>query len=119
MVDTASLKGGNLLEGMGLGGFSIGTVGTVFMWIGIFILVAGILTVGIIWWYNRRLYTQNIWVFGKVGGVPMLKYIDKGRLIAFGMAGDKLLNLKKTKKFLPPPRIQMGKNIYWFYERED
>ena len=49
----------------------------------------------------------------------MLKYIDKGRLMAFGMAGDRLLNLKKSKKFLPPPQIQMGKNIYWFYERED
>lgn len=104
---------------MGLGGFNIGTAGTVFMWIGIFIVLILIIAGGIFWWYNRRLYTQHIWIFGKVGGVPMLKYIDKGRLIPFGMAGDRLLNLKVSKKFLPPPRIQMGKNIYWFYERED
>lgn len=119
MVESDALKQGDILGGFGLGGFDIGTLGTILIWIFVFILICGLLAGFIIWYYNRRLYSQNIWIFGKIGGVPMLKYIDKGRLIAFGMAGDKLLNLKKSKKFLPPPTIQMGKAIYWYYERED
>lgn len=119
MVDADALKEGNIAGGLGIGGFDIGTLGTILIWIFAFILICGSLAGFIIWFYNRKLYNQQIWVFGKVGGVPMLKYIDKGRLMPFGMAGDKLLNLKKAKKYLPPPQIQMGKNIFWFYERED
>lgn len=121
MVDTSALKQGDILGGMGLkfGGFNFGSFTTIILWaIGIIIII-GLLTWGIIWWLNRRSYNQYIWVFGRVGGLPMLKLVDAGKFIAFGMAGDKLLQLKKTKKFLPVPQIQMGKNIYWFYERED
>lgn len=119
VVDTEAIKSGNILGGMGLGSINFGTLGTILMWIIVSIVVVGVIAGIIIWIYNRKLYNQKIWIFGKVGGVPMLKYIDKGRLMAFGMAGDRLLRLKKMKKFLPPPQIQMGGNVYWFYERED
>lgn len=119
VLDAEAVKGGDIIEGIGLGGFNIGTIGTVFIWIFVIIFIVGIIAGICIWLYTRKLYSQEIWVFGKVGGVPMLKYMDKGRLMPFGMAGDRLLRLKKSKKFLPPPRIQMGKKIWWFYERED
>lgn len=118
-VDTSAIKSGDLGSAIGLGNFSFGTLGSVLIWGFVIILVLGLLGWILFWYINKRSYTQNIWIFGKVGGVPMLKFIDKGRMLAFGMAGDRLLNLKKMKKFLPPPRIQMGKDIYWFYERED
>ena len=51
--------------------------------------------------------------------VPMRKFVDRGKYMAFGMAGDKLMKLKKLKKFIAPPQIQSGKNLYFLYERED
>lgn len=121
MANTEAIKSGDILGGMGLRGFnfSAGTIGTTFLWI--FVIIIGLVLIAglVIWWYKRKLYSQKIWVFGRVGGVPMLKYTDKGRYIAFGMAGDKLMHIKKIKKFVPPPTIQMGKDTWWFWERSD
>lgn len=117
-IDTEAIKGGDIFAGIG-GGIDIGTIGSVFLWILGIILVFGILAGVIIFFVLRKQYKLKIWVFGRVGGLPMLKLIDKGKLMAFGTAGDRLLKLQKSKKYLPPPRIQMGKDIFWFYERED
>jgi hypothetical protein len=119
MVDTEALKSGDILGGIGFEGFDFGIIGTFLIWVVVILFIGGILAVGIIWLINKKKYKLKIWVFGRVGGVPMLKTIDTGKLITFGMAGDKLLQLKKLKKYLPTPQIQMGKDIYWFYERED
>lgn len=119
VTNVSSLQGGNLLGTLGLGGIKIGTIGTVFLWIFVIIVLVGAIAGFIIWWVMRKAYSKNIWIFGRVAGVPMLKFIDKGKLVVFGMAGDKLIYLKKSKKYLSPPQIQMGKDIYWYYERED
>jgi len=118
-TNVSSLQGGNLLGTLGLGGIKIGTIGTVFLWIFILLLLFGSIAGFIIWWVMRKSYSKQIWIFGKVAGVPMLKSIDKAKIVAFGMAGDKLIYLKKSKKYLSPPQIQMGKDIFWYYERED
>lgn len=120
MVDASAFKEGDILTGIGIGGgFDMGTIGSIFIWIFISLLVVGVIGGIIIFFYLKKSYKFKIWVFGRVGGVPMLKAIDKGKLMAFGMAGDRLLKLQKLKKYLPPPQIQMGKDLYWFYERED
>jgi len=118
-VTVDSLQGGNILGTIGLGGIKFGTVGTVLIWGFVILVFFGAIAGFIIWWIMRKAYSKNIWVFGKVAGVPMFKFIDKAKLVAFGMAGDKLIYLKKSKKYLSPPQIQMGKDIYWYYERED
>jgi len=121
MANTELLKSGNILGGMGInfGDLNLGTIGTVFLW-GLGIILVGLIIIGIvIYFVNKSKYKQQIWVFKRIGGVPMLHIIDKARQVAFGMAGDRLVQMKKMKKFLPPPRIQMGKNIFWFWERED
>lgn len=120
MVDTDLIQSGDIIGGMGLKGFfNAGTIGVTFLWIFVIVIVLILISGLIIWWYLRRSYNQVIWVFGKVGGVPMLKYTDKGKYIAFGMVGDKLLQIKKIKKYVPPPTIQMGRNTWWFWERSD
>ena len=116
MVNTGALKSGNILGGFGI---NFGSVGTIFFWIAVIGIVLGIIAGGIIWWYNKKSYNKHIWVFKRVAGVPMLQTMDKGKLIAFGMAGDRLLQLQTLKKFLSPPQIQMGKDIFWYWERED
>jgi len=119
VTNVSSLQGGNLLGTLGLGGIKLGTIGSVFLWIFIIIVLVGSVAGFLIWWVMRKAYSKQIWIFGKVAGVPMLKSIDKAKLVAFGMAGDKLIYLRKSKKYLSPPQIQMGKDIYWYYERED
>lgn len=120
MADTEAIQSGDIIGGMGLKGFfNAGTVGTTFLWI--FVIIIGMTLIAglIVWLVLRKSYNQKIWVFGKVGGVPMLKYVDKAKYVAFGMVGDKLMQIKKIKKFVPPPTIQMGKNLWWFWERSD
>jgi hypothetical protein len=119
VVDASALKSGNILGGMGINGLNFGVLGTMVMWIALILVIGGALGVGIFWFISRKKYNMKIWIFGRVSGVPMLKFIDAGKQVAFGNAGDKLIQLRKQKKWLPIPQIQMGKDIYWFYERED
>jgi NADH:ubiquinone oxidoreductase subunit 6 (subunit J) len=118
MVDATALKGGNILGGMGLK-FGSGSLGTILLWVIVIMVLIGAITGFIVWWISKKSWNKKVWIFVKVAGVPMLKLIDTGKLISFGMAGDKLMKLKTLKKWLPPPQIQMGKDIYWYYERED
>jgi len=119
MADTEALKSGDILGGMGVGGIDFGSFGTILVWIFVILAIGGIIAWGMVWFIGRKQYNQKIWIFKRIAGVPMLSFIDTGKFMAFGGAGDKLLQLKKLKKYLPVPQIQMGKNIYWFYERED
>lgn len=125
MVDVAtagnSLKSGNLLGAIGLGNFNVnlGTLGTVMLWILLSLLFFGAFLAGFYWWYSRKTYSQTIWIFGLIGGVPMFKGQDKGRYIPFGATGDRLMHFRTRKKYVPPPNIQMGKHLWWFWERSD
>lgn len=122
MVEEAiGLKGGNILGNFGIdtSSFSIGTIGTVFLWIIIAIIFIVIVLGIVIYFYSRYLYNQKVMIFGKVGGVPMFKRQDAGRFMKMGSAGDRLIHFKKGARYLSVPTIQMGKNIWWYWERED
>ena len=118
-VSSDALKSGDVIGGMGIGGIQLGTIGSIILWVVAIIIIGGLLAMLFIWWFNKRSYNQKVWIFGIIGGIPMLKYIDAGKFMSFGMAGDKLLKLQKQKKYLAPPTIQMGKNIWWYFERSD
>lgn len=64
-------------------------------------------------------FNKKILLFRKVGNqnVPVLS--DRAMFSRIGNAGDYWCQLRKFKKILPRPRIQMRKNEYWFYERDD
>lgn len=104
---------------LGFGGGGGGVLGTSMIWIGIIVFLFIAIGGFVIWWVVRKSYNKEVWVFKKIGGLPMLNLKDKGKLMAFGMAGDRLLQLQKVKKYLSPPQIQMGKELYWYWERED
>jgi uncharacterized membrane protein len=73
----------------------------------------------VIYIYYRKAYNQKVWIFSLIGNTPSFKLQDKGRFFRIGISGDKLFKLRKQKRMIPPPTIQMGKNLWWYYERED
>lgn len=88
-------------------------------------LIIGIVILGLflavfaIWLINFIKFNKKIVVFRKVGNaiVPTLR--DKAQFARVGNAGDYWCQLRKFKKILPRPRIQMEKNTFWYYERDD
>lgn len=116
-----ALKSGDILGAVGInkGAFGLGVVSTVFIWILIGLLFIGTIGAIVVWIYLKRSYNQKAWVFGRIGGVPMFKSVYPARYVKFGAVGDRLFEVSKLKKFIAPPTIQMGKNIWWFWERED
>jgi len=97
----------------------LGTMGTFTLFIVLALLIAGGGGFLFYWWWSKKVYSQKIKVFAMMGKQPMLKYEDKARIIPVGYAGDKLFLMKKQKRALPPPTIQMGFKEWWYWERED
>lgn len=108
-----------------VGGLFSGVGGGALSWTWVIIIVLGMMiiagiSIGVIWWFMNFLrYNKKIKWFNKVGNeiVPVADY--KAWFQRIGTAGDTWANVKKLKRLLPKPRKQMGKNEYWFYERED
>ena len=83
------------------------------------LMFTGLLGLGTWYFYNELRFKQRVILFKKVGKSILPVFKDKAILERLGSAGDTWFRLKKCKKILPRPTIQMGKNLYWFYERED
>lgn len=64
-------------------------------------------------------WNKNILLFKKIGNRDIPVQTDKAMFQRIGNSGDYWLKTKKLKKTLPRPKIEMGKNTFWFYERED
>lgn len=94
----------------------------ILMWvlIGLGILVFAVaLAIFTYFMYIKLRYNKKIVLFRKVGTSIVPVIYDKGWLTRVGSAGDTWLKVRKTKKTLPRPRMQIAKNEYWFFERED
>lgn len=121
MADTEALKSGDILGGMGVKGFDFGGLGfanIILIILGVIVLFI-LIGIGVGYWLYRRRFNQSCYIFGLIGGSPALKLVDRAMIKGFGMAGDTLFMLRKKKKYIAPPTIQMGKNTWWFWERKD
>lgn len=67
----------------------------------------------------RYLFSKKLVVFEKIAGQIQVTRRDSAREIRLGQAGDTAFVTRRTKKTLPRGQIQTGKNIYWYYIRED
>lgn len=83
------------------------------------ILGLALLGLGTYLFIRFRKYNKFIHIFGKVNGtiVPIGK--DRAMAQRVGLAGDYWFRTMKNKKILPRPTKCMGKNIFWFFIRED
>jgi len=111
------------LDKIGLTGMlpsvSKGAISTILVWIAGSILLAIIICGVVILLFYHLMYNQRVKLFKKIGDkiIPVSDF--KARFIKIGKAGDRQFYIRGIKKYLPTPTIQMGKNIFWFYERED
>lgn len=71
------------------------------------------------WIGKRLLYNKKVILFQKINGrfEPIKNF--KARILLIGKSGDEILHILKPSKYLPKPTIQVGRNTYWFFERED
>lgn len=98
---------------------NFGNISNVIIWfIGILFLIA---VLSLIAWLVIRMlkYKFKIVIFGKVSGKWEIIKVDRAMLIPYGKGGDKVMYLRKTKRTIPLPSLQSGKNTYYMCLRED
>jgi len=82
----------------------------------VFLVFLGVCT----WLFVRKLkYNKKIVIFEKVGGRFEPTRNDRAMEVKFSTAGDTIFYLRKHKKYIPNPRLQTGRRIYWYWIRED
>jgi hypothetical protein len=120
MVNQEALQKGDILGSLGLNfNAGLGVFGNVLFWVLIICFIVGIIGGIIAYVFWRKSYGQQIWVFGVIGNRSTLKVIHHAKVVGFGGAGDFLYFIRERKKYIAPPTIQMGKNIWWYWERKD
>ncbi len=102
------------IEGINVSGL-VGVV-TWFILIIIFGIAAGF---GTYMYLREKKFNKKIVIFSRVNGNFGVTGKDKAMIVRFGVGGDTVFRLRKSKKFLPTPTIQTGINSFWFYIRED
>jgi hypothetical protein len=110
-----------VLEGTGISIPKFSSSGMMFWGASIIgaILVAGLVGFGIYYLLNYFKWNKTVVLFRKVGNRIIPVQTDKGMFERIGSSGDYWLKTQKLKKTLPRPKIEMGTNTFWFYERED
>jgi len=107
-------------SGVAIPQFNFGFVTTeFFIYLLLGILGAIVIGAAFIFLYMQLLYKNKIVLFRKVGNLVLPADKDKGKFERIGLAGDYWMRTRKFKKILPRPKLQMGKGVYWYFERED
>ena len=109
----------DLLAQAGFQAPNISRMGSWLVYLLIAIIIACLLALGVYLLIMQLKFNKKIILFRKVAGKIIPCANDKGMLQRVGIAGDTWLRTRKFKKILPRPKIEMDKNTYWFYERED
>lgn len=105
--------------GVSLPSFNMSGIGGTLTYVGVAFLFALVLLIGLYFLFQILKYNQKIVLWRKVNGVIVPAAYDKGMYQRVGTGGDYWLSTKRFKKVLPKPKIYAGKNLIWYYERED
>jgi len=89
------------------------------LWILGSIVFSGMVIAGVIILVMIMKYNKKAWIFQKVGNRIVLTIISKACFEKVGRAGDRMFFIKSLKRYTKDASIQMAKNTYWFFERED
>ena len=118
MADPLSQLSGFIPSGTSLatGGMTMFKVLTYFF---LFLVLVVGLGIGLWVWLSSLKFNKRIIIFEKINGRMEQTGSDKAMEVKYGSTGDYVIYLKKRKKYLAPPTIQMGKKTYWYAIRED
>jgi len=94
-------------------------MGSWLMYFIVAIVIACFLALGVYFLIVHLKFNKKIVLFRKVAGQIIPVFQDKAITERIGLAGDTWLKCKKSKKILPRPKIEMEKNTFWYFERED
>ncbi len=106
----------------GLSKWNLGlsSTGTLVFWIILCIIIAGIIGGAIYaYYYYKRIYKNQISCFSFIGNIPRKLFTDRAKEVRFGHVGDSLFYLRKQKRYIPVPTIQVGAKEFWYWKRED
>jgi len=85
----------------------------------IVILFCVVITLFFFWLLNYIKFNQKAVLFKRIGNQIIPAFTDKALIERVGLGGDYWFRTKRSKKILPRPKIQMAKNTFWFFERND
>jgi len=88
-------------------------------WIIVIIIFSALIGFGVWFFIREKKFNKKIVVFEKIGNRFEPTMNDKAMEVKFSTGGDTIFYLRKSKKYLPNPRIQTGKRTYWYWIRED
>jgi hypothetical protein len=98
---------------------SMGSImGAVGIGLVIFLLIV-VIGVGAYFVIQKKKYNKKLIIFEKINGRWEPTRKDTAMEIRIGYDNDTAFQLKKHKKVIPTPRLQMGKRVYWIAIRED
>lgn len=100
----------------GISGAGIANAITLLIIAVLILIIVIALVIGII--YLLR-FNKKIIMFTDVNGKPEIVGRTRGTFITIKETGDTVLYLRRPRKYLPTPRIQTGRNTYWYFIRED
>lgn len=83
------------------------------------IVVALMMVAGVVIFVMMMKYNKKAKIFQRVGNKIIPTINSKACYEKVGRSGDRMFFIKALKKYVKEPSIQMGKNMYWFFERED
>ncbi len=64
-------------------------------------------------------FNKKIIIWEKINNRYEITKRDKAQQMSLRGTGDTIFYLRKFKKYLPTPRIQTGRNVFWYVIRED
>lgn len=111
-VDLASV-------GLSMPKFNFGLIGIFIIILIAFVVFAGLLALAIYLFIRAKQFKYRIHVFAKINNRFQRLIIDKARIMKINPFGDKVMYLSKSKRHLPMPVLQMGKNEFWYGLRGD
>jgi len=105
--------------GMDLPNFQFSGMGDLLLYIVAGLLVAICIGIGAYFIFQEMKFNKKIVLFKKISGkiIPVARF--KGMFERLGKAGDYWIKTRGLKKILPRPKLEISKNVYWYFERED
>ena len=82
----------------------------------IFIILTGVITYFVI---RRMKFNKKIVIFERINDKFQPTRKDKAMEVKFSTSGDTIFYLQKNKKYLPNPRLQSGRRVYYYFIRQD